>query len=83
MAKYYQSEQVLEEFYKALASQDEGRMRRVHIPRSDVFYVRGAIEAKTGEKYSLAHVEWAMFQEGWLDAKDVHVLSLQEKFEEP
>jgi len=38
--KLYSSDQVIEEFYLALASEDEGRLRRVHIPRSDVFYVR-------------------------------------------
>ena len=38
--KMYLSDKVLEEFYLALASEDEGRMRRVHIHRSDVFYVR-------------------------------------------
>ena len=70
MAKYYESDNVIEEFYKALASGDEGRLRRVHIPRSDVFYCRAAIEAKTGVRYSLSHVEWAMVQEGMLDPKE-------------
>ena len=40
--KMYSSERVLEEFYKALADQNEGKLRRVHIPRSDVFYIREA-----------------------------------------
>ena len=71
MVKYYESDNVIEEFYKALASEDEGRLRRVHIPRSDVFYVRAAIEAKTGVRYTLSHVEQAMFLEGMLDEKDV------------
>lgn len=67
----YSSDQVIEEFYNALASEDEGRLRRVHIPRSDVFYVREKIFQDTGVKYSLDHVERAMYLEGILDAKDV------------
>ena len=35
----YASERILEEFYEALADQNESRLR-VHIPRSDVFYIR-------------------------------------------
>jgi len=35
--KMYTSDNVLEEFYLALANEDEGKLRRVHIPRSDVF----------------------------------------------
>ena len=42
--RIYISDNVLEEFYLALASEDEGRLRRVHIPRSDVFYVRTKID---------------------------------------
>lgn len=71
MVKYYESDNVIEEFYKALAEEDEGKLRRVHIPRSDVFYVRSAIEAKTGVRYSLSHVEQAMYLEGFLDKKDI------------
>lgn len=69
--KHYASENVLEEFYKALAEEDEGRLRRVHIPRSDVFYVREAIFQNTGEWYSLDRVERAMFQEKMLEPQDV------------
>ena len=67
----YSHDNVLEEFYKALADEDEGRLRRVHIPRSDVFYVREAIFQGTGVKYTLDHVERAMYLEGHLEAKDV------------
>lgn len=67
----YTSENVLEEFYKAIADEDSGRLRRVHIPRSDVFYVREAIFQSTGVKYSLDRVERAMFLEGHLKASDV------------
>ena len=69
--KTYSSDNVLEEFYLALADQDEGRLRKVHIPRSDVFYVREAIFQDTGVKYTLDHVERAMYLEGHLEARDV------------
>ena len=69
--KTYSSDNVLEEFYLALADQDEGRLRKVHIPRSDVFYVREAIFQDTGVKYTLDRVERAMYLEGHLEAKDV------------
>ena len=67
----YSSDKVIEEFYEALASEDEGRLRRVHIPRSDVFYIREKIHQDTGVRYSLDRVERAMYLEGILDAKDV------------
>ena len=69
--KYYTSDNVLEEFYKALANEDEARLRRVHIPHSSVFYVREAIYQNTGVKYTLQHVERAMYLEGHLSAEDV------------
>ena len=46
-------------------------MRRVHIPRSDVFYIRNKILEDTGVKYSLDRVERAMYLEGHLKASDV------------
>ena len=67
----YSSDEVIEEFYNALASEDEGRLRRVHIPRSDVFYVREAIYQDTGVRYSLDRIERAMYLEGFLEEHDV------------
>jgi|TARA_R110002124_G_scaffold62722_1_gene171296 hypothetical protein len=69
--KLFASESVLEEFYLALAGRDAARLRRVHIPRSDVFYVREKIYQDTGTKYTLDHVERAMYLEGMLERKDV------------
>lgn len=69
--KYYISDNVLEEFYKALADEDEGRLRRVHIPHSSVFYVREAILQRTGIKYTLHEVERAMYEEGHLSKRDI------------
>ena len=77
--KLYVSENVIEEFYSALANEDELELRRCHIPRSDVFYVRQKILLDTGVKYSLDHVERAMFLEGLLDAKDVFQPNVKRK----
>lgn len=65
---YYKSDNVLEEFYKNLL--DEENPERIHIPRSDVFYVREAIKNATGVLYSLDHVERAMLVEGHLEPED-------------
>jgi hypothetical protein len=69
--KLYASEDVIDDFYRALASNDVNALRKVHIPKSDVFYVREAIEARTGVRYSLDHVERAMYLEGHLQAHEV------------
>ena len=67
----YSSDKVLEEFYKALASGDPSRMRRVHIPRSDVFYVRRAYYESTGNWETLDKIERCMYLEGMLSSSDV------------
>ena len=67
----YVSDKVIENFYLALADEDEARLRLCHIPRSDVFYVREKIFQDTGTKYSLDRVERAMYLEGFLSASDV------------
>jgi len=66
-----QSESVLEDFYNALASNNSYAMKKVHIPKSDVFYVREAIYNNTGEWYNWEHVERAMYLEGHLDRHEV------------
>ena len=67
----YASDNVIEEFYDAIAANDSRKLRRIHIPKSDVFYVRAAIEADTGVKYTLDHVERAMYLEGYLSRHEV------------
>ena len=67
----YISDNLIEEFYKALADEDESKLRRVHIPRSDVFYDREKIRLDTGIKYTLDHVERAMYLEGHLKRHEV------------
>ena len=69
--KYFADDDVLTNFYNALADKDEGKLRRVHIPRSDVFYVREAIHQRTGIRYSLDRIERAMYLEGHLRKQDV------------
>lgn len=67
----YADEHVIEEFYSALADNDSRKLKRIHIPKSDVFYVRTAIEANTGVRYTLDHVERAMYLEGHLRSDEV------------
>ena len=69
--KMFASDSVIEEFYKPLADNNEAKLRRVHIPRSDVFYVREAIYQNTGVRYTLDRVERAMYLEGHLNKQDV------------
>lgn len=67
----YASDSVIEDFYSHLADNNSKALRKVHIPKSDVFYVREAIYQRTGEWYSLDHVERAMYLEGILRADEV------------
>jgi|TARA_R100000030_G_C3209570_1_gene112974 hypothetical protein len=70
-SRLFASDKVIEEFYKALADKNEAKLRRVHIPRSDVFYIREKIYQDTGIRYSLDRVERAMYLEGHLNRYDV------------
>lgn len=69
--KYFESDSVLEEFYSALADGNDKRIRRVHIPRSDVFYVRRAYYEHSGNWESLDRIERSMYLEGMLRKQDV------------
>jgi hypothetical protein len=70
--KLYASDSVLEEFYSALASNDAKAFQRVHIPRSDVFYVRAHLQEVFPDKeLTLDYVERIMYLEGLLERKDV------------
>ena len=48
------TDNVIEHFYEAIRTNN---VDKLHIPHSDVFYVRKAIEARTGESYSLRRIE--------------------------
>ena len=67
----YASENVLEDFYEALIDNNPRAYTRVHIPKSDVFYIREAIKCNTGVTYTLDHVERAMYLEGYLSRHEV------------
>ena len=67
----YADEDVIEHFYFVLANNDHRAILEVHIPKSDVFYVREALEARTGIRYTLDHVERAMYLEGFLEKHEV------------
>jgi len=61
--KTYVSESVIEDFYRAIANNDNEFLFSVHLPHSDVYYVREAIYQDTGERYTLDYIEWAMLKE--------------------
>ena len=56
------TDNVIEAFYDAIRN---NTLSKLHIPHSDVFYARAAIEARYGKRYSLKRVEDAMRAEGW------------------
>ena len=45
------------------------KLDQVHIPHSDVFYVRAALEERTGIRFPLQQVETAMKAEGWSEGR--------------
>ena len=67
----YASDDVLRSFYSTVAQSEMRKVDKIHIPTSDVFYIRALIEQDTGVRYSLDHVERAMFKEGMLKRRDV------------
>lgn len=62
------TDNVLDAFYNAIKT---NTLDKLHIPHSDVFYVRAAVEAYYGRSFTLKHVEEAMKAEGWKDRDDV------------
>ena len=56
------TDNVLEAFYEAILTNS---LDKLHIPHSDVFYVKKSVDAHYGKSFSLEHVEWAMRAEGW------------------
>ena len=61
---YIPEDNILDAFYNALHN---NTLHKIHIPHSSVVYVRAAIEARTGERFTLKHVENAMKAEGMLE----------------
>ena len=68
------TDNVLDAFYDAIRT---NTLDKLHIPHSDVFYVRKAVEAHYGRPFTLEHVEWAMRKEGWTDDVDSDSNGLQ------
>ena len=62
------TDNVIESFYDAVLNNN---LEKLHIPHSDVFYVRAAVEAHYGRSFSLKEVEDAMIAEGWSENKDL------------
>jgi hypothetical protein len=60
------TDDVLTSFYEAIRT---NTLDRLHIPHSDVFYVRAAVQAHYGRKFTLKHVEEAMRAEGWQEGE--------------
>ena len=60
------TDNVIEAFYDAVLN---NRLDKLHIPHSDVFYVRAAVEAHYGRSFTLEHEENAMRAEGWTENK--------------
>lgn len=70
------TDNVIEAFYDAIRN---NTLDRLHIPHSDVFYVRKAVEAHYGRPFTLEHVEWAMRMEGWTDGVESNGASVQSR----
>lgn len=45
------------------------KLDQLHIPHSDVFFVRAALEKRTGIRFPLQQVEIAMKAEGWSEGR--------------
>lgn len=58
------TDNVLEEFYSRVF---DGTLEELHIPHSDVYYVREAVQNHYDRKFTLKEVEDAMRAEGWTD----------------
>lgn len=57
---------IVSEVYEAM---HRGTLDDVHMPHSDVYFVRVALEKRTGYWFPLDVVEEAMKLEGWRDRK--------------
>ena len=61
------TDNVIESFYDAIRTNS---LHKLHIPHSDVFYVRKAVEAHYGRSFTLKEVEDAMKAEEWKDSNE-------------
>lgn len=63
--RHHEDIDYVEAYYSALANENVEALKRLDIPRSDVFYVREAIFQRNGVVYSIEHVRKAMKAEGY------------------
>lgn len=67
MVKLHTDKPILSQFLRVAARL---RIDELELPHSDVFYVRAALEERTGETFTLSVVEEAMRKEGWREDAD-------------
>jgi hypothetical protein len=77
--KNFIKEDVLGSFYESLAKESS---ELVHIPKSDVFYVRDHLRSVFGKNFTLDYVEWAMLKEGMIDSKDCYQPRIKKSWDE-
>jgi predicted transcriptional regulator len=61
---------IVSEAYRLLS---EGKETKIHIPHSDVYFVRIALEKHSGYFFPLDVVEEAMRMEGWKEQRHVYL----------
>lgn len=61
---------VVSEAYQLL---HEGKETKIHLPHSDVYFVRAALESHSGYFFPLDVVEEAMRMEGWKEQRHVYL----------
>ncbi len=72
---------ILEEFYKRLA--DNKDIRSLHIPRSEIFYIRSAVKAKYNYEASLEEIEIAvleLYEGGEIEAPEALIKELRKNY---
>ena len=57
---------VLEDFYSAVRN---NRLDSIHVPHSDVFFVKAAMEHRLNMRFKLVDIEAAMRAEGWNESR--------------
>lgn len=75
---------VLEEFYKLLL--EEKDFRKLHIPRSEIFYIRAAVEAKYGYRADTKEIELTvldMYEKGELEVPKPLIKELKRLYRKP
>lgn len=79
----FKEDDILGDFFTALADNDIQKIRTIHIPRSEVFYVRQKYYNDTGHWVSLDRMERSMFLEGMLCSSDVKDPEREREWEKP